>query len=624
MPPPGEDDAAERLELLKDELFESVIEGDEPTAGALTNQGLADGVSAEEILYDALIPALEEVGTLFEKGTYFVPEMLLGAKAMKAGLNILRPVLAKSGIEPVGTFMILTVKGDIHDIGKDLVRTMLEGASFRVIDLGVNVTPETMIAMVREHKPDILGFSAFLTTTMPMFKTNIDALKEAGLRDMVKIMVGGAPITEEYARLVGADGFATEASTATRIALDFLKNPETSEHLLQNQGKVVTKSFTKVDTSGYTMPRPPRTRPALPAMSNLERVLTTIRHQEPDRVPHFEWVHDLDVINALTKGGTYHDLIEQYDIDGVMVAPAYRKKALGEPDLFADEWGAVRRIGKDNYAMPVDDQAPLKTMADLETWQVPDPNDDFRYEPIRQTVARFGGKRAVILQMRDVWSGPRDYMGYAQLFVNLKTQPELVEGTVRRCVDHYIAVIRKAAKLGVNIVFTGDDVADNRGPMFSPTIWEEMFIPHFKRLVDAIHDAGLYHWKHSDGNMYPLLDSICAAGSDGIDPIDPSGGMELSVVKQRVGDKMAIKGNIDQTELLMYGPAEAVVEAVKKAIRDAGEGGGYVCSSSNSIHSGVAPDLYKIMVDAIHYYGQYPLDPAVLAPVEVQVAAPAA
>lgn len=601
-------------EELKDDLIDSIIDGDEPTASALTQEGLAEGIPAAEILYDALIPALEEVGSLFEKGTYFVPEMLLGAKAMKAGLTLLRPVLAQSGIKPIGTYMILTVKGDIHDIGKDLVRTMLEGGGYRVIDLGVNVTPETMIAKVREHKPDILGFSAFLTTTMPMFKTNIEALKEAGLRDSVKVMVGGAPITEEYARLVGADGFAKEASTATRIATDFMRNPETSPFLLQNQEKQATKSFTKIDSGSYIMPRPARSRPASRLTNSLERVLTTLKHQEPDRVPHFEWVHDVDVVKAMTNGGGYHDLIEQYDIDGVMVAPAYRKTSLGEPDLLVDEWGAVRRMGKDNYAMPVDDQAPLRTLDDLKIWQVPDPDDDFRYEPIRQTAARFGGKRAIILQMRDVWSGPRDYMGYAQLFVNLKTAPELVEGTVQRCVDHYIRVIQKAAGMGVNIVFTGDDVADNRGPMFSPLIWEQMFIPHYKRLVNAIHEAGLYHWKHSDGNMYPLLDSICAAGSDGIDPIDPSGGMELSVVKQKYGHKMAIKGNIDQTELLMYGPAEAVVESVKKAIRDAGPGGGYVCSSSNSIHSGVAPDLYKVMIDAIHYYGQYPLDAGVLAP----------
>ena len=394
-------------EELKDDLFDSIIDGDEPTASALTQEGLAEGIPAAEILYDALIPALEEVGSLFEKGTYFVPEMLLGAKAMKAGLALLRPLLAQSGIQPVGTYMILTVKGDIHDIGKDLVRTMLEGGGFRVIDLGVNVTPETMVAMVREHKPDILGFSAFLTTTMPMFKTNVEALVAAGLRDTVKIMVGGAPITEEYARLVGADGFADEASTATRIATDFMRNPETSPFLLQKQQKEATRSFVKADTSGYVMPRPARSRPANPPMSSLERVLTTLKHQEPDRVPHFEWVHDVDVVKAMTHGGGYHDLIEQYDIDGVMVAPAYRKQTLGEPDLLVDEWGAVRRIGKDNYAMPVDDQAPLRTLEDLKKWQVPDPDDDFRYEPIRQTSTSFGGNRATMLQMPPAPPAPR-------------------------------------------------------------------------------------------------------------------------------------------------------------------------------------------------------------------------
>lgn len=271
-------------------------------------------------------------------------------------------------------------------------------------------------------------------------------------------------------------------------------------------------------------------------------------------------------------------------------------------------------MGKDNNAPPVDEQAPIKSLADLEQWQPPDPDDPYRYEAIKATVDRFGGERAVFLQILDVWSGPREYLGYAQLFINLKENPELVEGVAKKCVDHYIRIVERAAELGVDIVMSGDDVADNRGPMFSPALWESLFIPHYQRLIAAIHDAGLYHWKHSDGNMYPLLDSIVAAGSDGIDPIDPLGDMELSVVKAKYGNQVAIKGNVDQTELLTYGPPEQVVEAVKTCIRDAGNGGGYVYSSSNSIHSGVDPELYKVMVDAIHYYGQYPLDMDVLAP----------
>ena len=258
--------------------------------------------------------------------------------------------------------------------------------------------------------------------------------------------------------------------------------------------------------------------------------------------------------------------------------------------------------------MPVDDQAPIKSAADLERWQAPDPDDPFRYEQDHAVVERFGGQRAIILQMRDVWSGPRDYMGYAQLFINLKECPELVEAVVQRCVDHYIRVIQRAAEIGVNVVFTGDDVADNRGPLFSPqALGEPVSSPTIggwsRRSMTAVSITG------STATATCIRCSTASSGrSDGIDPIDPMGGMELSVVKAKYGDAMAIKGNVDQTELLMYGPPEAVVEAVKKCIRDAGEGGGYVCSSSNSIHSGVDPELYKVMIDAIHHYGRYPLD----------------
>ena len=419
-------------EEIKDQLYNDVIDGDTSAVVEGTHAALDAHLEPAEILYEALIPALTEVGALFESGQYFVPEMLISAKSMKAGLEILRPLLAAQGAKPVGTFLILTVKGDIHDIGKDLVRVMLEGAGFRVIDLGVNVPPEKMIEAIKEHQPEIVGFSAFLTTTMPMFKTNIEALKEAGLRDKVKIMVGGAPITEEYARHVGADGFAAEATSATRMALDFIKNPETSKSLLRPEDKSSAKTFAKAAGSGVLLAKPPRRLPAKPATTSLERVLAVLRHQEPDRVPHFEWVQDVSVIQAMTRGGTYFDLIEQYDIDGVMTGPEYRKKSLGD-GIFVDEWGAVRRIGQDNYAMPVDDQAPIKSLKDLESWQPPDPDDPFRYEKIQATIDRFGGRRAIILQMRDVWSGPRDYIGYAQLFINLKECPEPKSLCVARC-----------------------------------------------------------------------------------------------------------------------------------------------------------------------------------------------
>jgi methylmalonyl-CoA mutase cobalamin-binding domain/chain len=203
-------------------LYDDTLVGNAPSVKELTEQGLAEGMDPETLLYDALIPSLEEVGARFERGDFFVPEMLIAARAMQGALDILRPLLAETGAKPIGTFVMGTVKGDVHDIGKNLVNIMLEGAGFTVYDLGVNVAPEKFVEQVEEHEPDIVGFSAFLTTTMPMFKANINALEKAGLRDTEIGMVGGAPVTQEYADAVGADGYAADASTAVRLAKDLI------------------------------------------------------------------------------------------------------------------------------------------------------------------------------------------------------------------------------------------------------------------------------------------------------------------------------------------------------------------------------------------------------------------
>ena len=206
-----------RQDEILDKLYEYVLDGNAPPVIDLTNEGLELGMDPLVILFDAMIPALEEVGRLFEMGEYFVPEMLISARAMAGAMDILKPLIAATGAKPIGTFVMGTVKGDIHDIGKNLCNIMLEGAGFNVIDIGVNVPPEKFIEAIKEHKPEAVGMSAFLTTTMPMFKTNIEAITAAGLRDQVKILVGGAPVTQEYCDIVGADGFAPDASATVRL-----------------------------------------------------------------------------------------------------------------------------------------------------------------------------------------------------------------------------------------------------------------------------------------------------------------------------------------------------------------------------------------------------------------------
>jgi methylmalonyl-CoA mutase cobalamin-binding domain/chain len=204
-------------------LYDETLVGNAPAVSDGVNDGLEQGLEPERMLYDALIPSLEEVGARFERGDYFVPEMLIAARAMQGALDILRPLLAETGTAQVGTFLMGTVKGDVHDIGKNLVNIMFEGAGFQVIDLGVQVAPEKFVDAVIEHQPDIVGFSAFLTTTMPMFKANINALEKAGLRDHVVVMVGGAPVTQEYADAVGADGYSADASSAVKKAKELIE-----------------------------------------------------------------------------------------------------------------------------------------------------------------------------------------------------------------------------------------------------------------------------------------------------------------------------------------------------------------------------------------------------------------
>jgi methylmalonyl-CoA mutase cobalamin-binding domain/chain len=214
-------------EEILQHIYDETLVGNKPAVVDLTNRGIEAEIPPETLLFEALIPALEEVGARFERGDFFVPEMLIAGRAMTGALEILRPLLVDSGVQKIGTFLMGTVKGDVHDIGKNLVDIMLEGAGFNVIDIGVQVAPETFVEAIKEHRPDVVGFSAFLTTTMPMFKVNIEAIEKAGLRDDVIIMVGGAPVTQEYADVVGADGYSADAAGATKRAKELLEERRT-------------------------------------------------------------------------------------------------------------------------------------------------------------------------------------------------------------------------------------------------------------------------------------------------------------------------------------------------------------------------------------------------------------
>ena len=210
------------MENVMNELYDSIINGDATEATAKVQAALDAGIDPGSILNGSMIKAMAEVGRLFEEGEYFVPEMLISARAMQAGLSVLKPHLAQADVKVLGKVVSGTVKGDLHDIGKNLLCMMLEGAGFEVLDLGTDVTPEKFVEAVGSGDVDIIALSALLTTTMPNMKATILALQESGLRERVKVMIGGAPVTQEYANQIGADGYAPDASRAVALAKSLL------------------------------------------------------------------------------------------------------------------------------------------------------------------------------------------------------------------------------------------------------------------------------------------------------------------------------------------------------------------------------------------------------------------
>ncbi len=205
------------MALLGD-LTAHVIDGDEIKVRAIVEEAVKNGVSVKEILNDGLIGAMNIVGVKFREGDIFVPDVLMAAKAMKAGMEILKPLFEKSGVQPIGRAVIGTVKGDLHDIGKNLVAMMVEGSGFEVIDLGADVPPEKFVDAVKSTRADLCMMSSLLTTTMPLMKATIDALREAGLGGKVKTLIGGAPVTQSFAQSIGADGYGSNATAAVELA----------------------------------------------------------------------------------------------------------------------------------------------------------------------------------------------------------------------------------------------------------------------------------------------------------------------------------------------------------------------------------------------------------------------
>ncbi len=346
-------------------------------------------------------------------------------------------------------------------------------------------------------------------------------------------------------------------------------------------------------------------------LTNLERVLTTINHQEPDMIPTFEIHIDSKVRDKIKSGLSYADFVEYMDLDAIVFPDLEGDKyeALDESKgLFRDKWGAIKRFNIASEFVSVLVEAPIKSEKDLKGYVPPDPDLFGAYKALEQGVKRFKGKRAVIAVTVDPSFSIRDsLLGQVEYFKAIKTNPDLIYRLNEITGDYHLKYIKNCIALGVDIVWVTTDIATSMGPMLSPEDTQRFIMPNNRKIVQYTKSKGLPCFRHSDGNLWQVFDMLIDAGFDGVHPIDPVAGMDLGEVKTKYGDRICLIGNVDCSHLMTWGTTDEVREAVKKCIRQAGKGGGYICTTSNTVHSATKPENYMTMVEAIREYGKYPL-----------------
>lgn len=339
-------------------------------------------------------------------------------------------------------------------------------------------------------------------------------------------------------------------------------------------------------------------------MTSKERVLTALHGNVPDRVPVVEFVIDENVARRAAPGCMdVADCMDRIGMDGVGCGASFATVRENADGSYIDEWGVTYLPCAEQVAHPL--AGPVQSRDDAESYIPPDPHADGRLGVLADLVRRYGRDKAIVFHHRAAFMWSAYLMGLDNLLMNMLAEPDMVDVLMDKVLETNIAIVQRAIRTGADIIVLGDDYAHNRGPMMSPELFRRFILPRLRRMIEAIHAEGALCIKHSDGNLYPILDDIVGAGPDGINPIEPVAGMELQEVKRRVGDRVCLSGNIDCARLLPYGSEEDVRAAVRQAIADAADGGGFILSSSNSIHSGCRPENLVAMVKACREFGAY-------------------
>ena len=340
-------------------------------------------------------------------------------------------------------------------------------------------------------------------------------------------------------------------------------------------------------------------------MNSLQRVKAALNLKEPDRIPILELVIDPHVFTKIdNKAKDMADFCARNGLDVVCCNPLF-KKIFQEGDYYKDEWGVLYKEGVQVINHPV--KGPINSIHDLKRYKFPDPDAAHRLGNLHDMVKRYKGKLAIAFLHRDAFMWAAYLMGFENFLMSFYIQPKLAKMVMDMVIEVNEAIARNAIKAGADIVFLTDDYATNKGPFLPPELFKKNVLPYLQRMVDAVLKEGAYCVKHSDGNLWPIIDMIVDTGINGINPLEPAAGMDISLIKKKYGQRVCLIGNIDCGELLSNQTTVKVEEAVKKCIKQAGVGGGYIMSSSNSIHYSVKPKNFKAMISSTIKYGKYPL-----------------
>jgi methylmalonyl-CoA mutase cobalamin-binding domain/chain len=563
-------------------LGEAVLSGRAPETRALTEELLEQGIPPEEILDQGMIPAMAEAGRRFEDHRFFLPELMFAARAMKEALGLLRPLLAEREVPPQGTVVIGTVAGDLHDIGKNIVAAMLEGGGFAVHDLGTNVSPESFARAAVEQNADIVGLSALLTSTMPAMRGVVEALEATGVRDRVKILVGGAPLTERFAREIGADGYADTAAQAVQTAHNLMRgqvqgDPASHEGVTSGPaGPSAEQGEGRPDRreSPRESPGPPhRSKGVGPGpvstaggVTPRQLVRNVLAFRSPQRLPRQMWVLPW----ARTR---YPEALEEIEADfpqdittipflcSEPVPGGGNAHAVG---TFVDAWGCEFENIQDGIIGQVK-RPQLKEWAQAPEVRFPRE----RLEVDLDAVAAFcrGTDRFVL-----AGTCPRPFerlqflRGPENLYLDLNQPPRELLEFLERLHAFYMEELEIWVRTEVDALTFMDDWGSQRSLLVAPELWRELFKPLYADYVALAHAHGKHAFMHSDGYITEILPDLIEIGLDAVNSqIFCMGVEELG---ERFAGKITFWGELDRQQILPRGtPAEVRTAALR--MRDA-------------------------------------------------------